>query len=181
MTEDRRQRKSRTALKQAMEQLMRTKSAQRISVAELCRLADVNRSTFYAHYLSVGHLLCDMHEALFADMDRFLGLDEGSGQGTFQRTSAERLTGVLEYMSGDRFRFFLENNPDHLLEQNLIRHYTERYCRPDTTLEQRYAQFYHTAGCFSLVQRWIGEGCPCPAEELARQLYQLSATGELYL
>lgn len=178
MATDRRERKSKAALKNSLTQLIAKKSVEKITVTEICALADVNRSTFYAHYGSVEQLLCDIHKDLFADMDRFLGLEDPSLP--LKRTSRQVLTDVLDYMRSDRFRFFLDNNASHLLERNLSRYYTEKYCAADASLAHRYALFYHTIGCFSLIQQWIADGCPCSSDCLAQQLIQLSSSGELF-
>lgn len=179
MSTDRRERKSKAALKNALIELMQQKSTAKITVTEICVLADVNRSTFYVHYGSVEQLLCDIHEDLFADMDRFLGLSDVPVSFPPKRTNSQILADILNYMRSDRFRFFLANNASHLLERNLSRHYTEKYCADDAPLERRYALFYHTIGCFSLIQQWIADGCPCSSDCLAQQLIQLSSSGEL--
>lgn len=178
MPTDRREQKSKAALKNALIKLMRQKSAEKITVTEICALADVNRSTFYAHYGFVEQLLCDIHEDLFAEMDRFLGLDEIHTPLSPKQTDSRILTDVLNYMRSDRFRFFLADNPSHLLERNLSRHYMEKYCADDAPLERRYAFFYHTIGCFSLIRQWIADGCPCSSDCLAQQLVRLSSSGE---
>ena len=47
---DKRNQRSRAALRKALVELMREKSVNRISVKELCEHARVNRSTFYGSY-----------------------------------------------------------------------------------------------------------------------------------
>lgn len=175
MSTDRRERKSKGALKGAMKVLMQQKPAEKITVTELCDRADVNRSTFYAHYGSVEQLLSDIHEDLFSDMDRFLGVDGGTLPP--KRVTGQILTDVLNYMRGEEFRLFLANNATHLLERDLSRHYMEKYCGENAPLRHRYALHYHSMGCFTLIQQWIAEGCPCSSECLARQLVELSASG----
>lgn len=111
-------------------------------------------------------------------MDRFLGLGDPSFPP--KRTNRQILTDVLDYMRSDRSRFFLSNNASHLLERNLSRYYTEKYCAADAPLERCYALFYHTIGRFSLIQQWIADGCPRSSDCLAQQLIQLSSSGEQF-
>ncbi|WP_342507276.1 TetR/AcrR family transcriptional regulator [Sporosarcina sp. FSL K6-2383] len=47
---DRRIRKSKAALKEALLTLMRTKDFKKISITDIVQLADLNRGTFYKHY-----------------------------------------------------------------------------------------------------------------------------------
>lgn len=62
---DRRQRKTRTAIFQAFEELLRTKRAEQITVGEIIALADVGRATFYAHFETKDALLEALCEELF--------------------------------------------------------------------------------------------------------------------
>ena len=59
-TQDRRVRRTRMRLQQAMLELLKEKDARSITVRELTQRADVNRGTFYAHYKDVFDLLDQM-------------------------------------------------------------------------------------------------------------------------
>ena len=54
---DRRVRYTKRALTQALVQLVQERPVSKISVKELCERADVNRSTFYAHFRNPHDLL----------------------------------------------------------------------------------------------------------------------------
>lgn len=59
--EDRRNRYTRMVIKKAYVDLLKqNKNFNEISVAEICRIADINRSTFYIHYLDVYDVLDDL-------------------------------------------------------------------------------------------------------------------------
>ena len=63
--EDRRVRRTRARLEEAMLELLQEKDVKNITVQELTRRADVNRGTFYAHYKDVFDLVSQMEESLF--------------------------------------------------------------------------------------------------------------------
>lgn len=67
---DRRTRRTRTALQNALLQLLGTKTLNKITVTELTRLADVNRVTFYAHYRDVEELFDQIRADMVADCER---------------------------------------------------------------------------------------------------------------
>lgn len=69
---DRRVQMSKTFLKQALISLLKEKRISRISVKELCELADVNRSTFYAHYTDIYSLLNEMENDIMTELTRAL-------------------------------------------------------------------------------------------------------------
>ncbi|MCD8146392.1 MAG: TetR/AcrR family transcriptional regulator [Clostridiales bacterium] len=50
---DRRQRKTRQAIQNALLSLMKEKPLSKITVSELAATADVNRKTFYNHYSNI--------------------------------------------------------------------------------------------------------------------------------
>ncbi len=64
-TEDRRTKYTRNAIRDAMMELLKTKPFSKISVTEICRLADINRGTFYIHYYDVDDVLDDVLERSF--------------------------------------------------------------------------------------------------------------------
>jgi AcrR family transcriptional regulator len=65
---DRRTRQTKAALTQSLLTLLRERPLNRITVKELCALADVNRSTFYAHYTDTAELLRQIQEEFFAEL-----------------------------------------------------------------------------------------------------------------
>lgn len=82
---DRRARRTRNLLAQALMSLLREKPIKDITVRELTERADVNRATFYAHY----HDVYDMFDQLAGEFDQmleelvFLHVDELK-QGVFE-------------------------------------------------------------------------------------------------
>lgn len=62
---DRRQRKSRDAIFKAFTHLLSKKNYNSISVSEIIELADVGRTTFYAHFETKDFLLKELCEELF--------------------------------------------------------------------------------------------------------------------
>ncbi|MDX6152704.1 TetR-like C-terminal domain-containing protein [Marinococcus sp. PL1-022] len=59
---DRRVKYTKAALKHSLFALMEEKSITSITVTELCKHADINRNTFYAHYRSPNELLADIEK-----------------------------------------------------------------------------------------------------------------------
>ena len=66
LTESRRTRYTRRAMQDALIELLRDQPLGSITVKALCERADVNRSTFYAHYASIEELLHDIEDETMA-------------------------------------------------------------------------------------------------------------------
>ena len=64
ITAEERRSRTQAALERALQTLLRTKSYESIAVEEICRAADVARSTFYTHYRSKDDLKRSGLEAL---------------------------------------------------------------------------------------------------------------------
>lgn len=60
MKTDRRTKYTKNVLKEALLELIRQKPFQKITVSDICTLADVSRPTFYTHYSDVYSLLDDI-------------------------------------------------------------------------------------------------------------------------
>ncbi|WP_228044468.1 TetR/AcrR family transcriptional regulator [Streptomyces ferrugineus] len=69
---DRRVRRTRAALQSAVIDLVEERDVSQISVADVVDRADVNRSTFYAHYQDVNELVEDACTSMIDDMIGFV-------------------------------------------------------------------------------------------------------------
>lgn len=66
--DDRRTRFTRQAIRDALMTLLRTKPYSKISVTEICRVADINRGTFYIHYYDVEDVLEELLDNAFSNV-----------------------------------------------------------------------------------------------------------------
>lgn len=60
MTDDRRIRRTKKALKNSLLELLKEKPMSKITVKELTEFADINRGTFYLHYTDIFDLYCNI-------------------------------------------------------------------------------------------------------------------------
>lgn len=66
--DDRRTRYTRGVIRETFMDILKNKPFSKITVTELCRLAEINRSTFYIHYYDVNDVLDDILDISFADV-----------------------------------------------------------------------------------------------------------------
>ena len=67
---DKRSRRTRNLIKQVFMALLKEKPIERITVTELCRIADLNRSTFYQYYGDVYMLLEEVEADFLEQVDQ---------------------------------------------------------------------------------------------------------------
>lgn len=91
-------------LRNALRVSLREHPLDDISVSELCRHADVRRTTFYTHYPSVADLLTEM---LTTDIDRLLDVPGTAGKSVAQLAEdfQETLVAAFRLVTDERHNF----------------------------------------------------------------------------
>ncbi|MCD7982347.1 MAG: TetR family transcriptional regulator C-terminal domain-containing protein [Clostridiales bacterium] len=68
MATDRRTKYTKSVIRQALFELMKDRPINKITVTDICKTADINRSTFYSYYEDVYALLASIQNDLFEDV-----------------------------------------------------------------------------------------------------------------
>lgn len=166
----RRVRMTKMLLKNALIDIMKTKSIHLVSIKEICEEADVNRSTFYRHYNTQYELYDDIIEDLAADI---------SGIYKDDYTTVDFLTKVLEYVESRRetFLVILSDNGKVSLGEAFVL-FTGRFINYDNTSELvNYVMGFIAAGFTSTVWTWLNKENRRPACDVARMLHNLMMHG----
>lgn len=160
-------------IKDALIELMRTKTIDRISILELCKTADVNRNTFYAHYSTPEDVLNEIENELVEEFRKFMNISEDS-------RSADECTDPI---------YFLKKNKDvhgvlirsrssklkDLLYRIRLDYYKEYYqnlnFRSPFLAEQ--VLLYTSSGATQICEEWVNNGCQEPISEIEDILNQL--------
>lgn len=183
---DRRSRKTREALYTALAALLQDRPLNSISVTELTRAADVNRSTFYVHFQDI----FDMFESMQRDFKITLS--------NLVASYAEQLRGgeyatllrmVYDYFRTNREVFTLifdEGRADSLFDSTfeiLRDRLTEIFedCLPELEEQERrqriatlrYRGEFATRGTVGMARVWLERGCKESVEEMAELNEQL--------
>lgn len=75
MKESRKTLYTRRVLKESLLELLEKKPISKITVKELCDLADINRSTFYSHYKDVGDMVEQMEDHMVESVMRNIDME----------------------------------------------------------------------------------------------------------
>lgn len=150
------------------------KPVSKITVREICERAQINRSTFYAHYLDVYDLF-EKVERHMAEMCQSRMQENFQAGGGFRAA----LEGVFEFVREYKefyMLYFNEMNRASYLIQMMNAPYQEQLKtihRQDMghgVLEEAAYHFnFFTAGMTSMLVTWLKGGC----QESPQQLYQL--------
>lgn len=179
---DRRSKRTKALLKKIFTDLLKTKPIQKITVTELCELADINRSTFYKHYFDLYALLEDMEKDCLQQID--LLIDDIM---TRSLPPQAVCTVILQYIFEHKDLLYLlliyTNNGEDFWNQitqkafSLFRKNTLRaYAVPEHITEDEFENVlvFISYGHYAIYRKWLMEGCPTAPDGLARHLTLLS-------
>lgn len=172
--EDRRSKLSRRLLKEALIELMKTRSIHEISIKKICETADVNRSTFYRYYESpytlYDEIIADVSEEIHARVE---GCPEGPNR------LRRMLTDVFTYIEQERelMLVLLSSNGNIGMGET----FSEIVSRLATTnLDSElnmYCTQFITAGLTNIVWTWLNNEKRRSPKEIAMMLSALFTYG----
>lgn len=174
---DRRVKYTRQALRQSLLALMREKDIRRITVKELCARADVNRGTFYAHYVSPADLLSQIEGELLAEIQQSLEALLRPA------TISDLLTDIFSTIrkNGDLCQVLLSSAGDEAFLHRIILIAREPCLRewasaaPGVTQEVLGLLFtFLSSGSVGVIRAWVDDGMRAAPEEVAQLIYRLS-------
>lgn len=165
--------KSKTALKKAFIELLKTKDATKITVTDIVKLADYNRSTFYAHYCDVYSIVEEIQNDIINKTKKAINeIDVIS----FSKNSYAILKEVTEYLNENKDIFdvcinhqdsipFLEKLiylfNKYLLENESVKKINE-------PLEIKKAKIFYISGGITLTYiKWFKKEINCSLEDLS--------------
>lgn len=178
--EDRRAQYSKRVIREALYELMQKKPLNKITVTEICALADVNRSTFYAYYTDIFDLhrkiLKEFYEIQRGYINRVVQLLGGKditrlAIPDFQEISRAYLTTVKENRTV--YRFVFNGNASRAALTSIDKVYFHELSRdmPEELKRIFRRSFtFVSGGTASLIVNWLETDCAEPLEPLSRAL-----------
>ncbi|MBO7661776.1 MAG: TetR/AcrR family transcriptional regulator [Clostridia bacterium] len=170
--EDRRVRRTRKLLTQALTELLQKKQINEITVKELTDLADMNRGTFYLYYKDVFDMLEKIEDSMFETLDSILSLHEQEDVAAQARLI---LTDLFRFIEDNRemCRVLLSPHGDMNFLHRLNEVVREKCLQAwpgvrdvdDVTFEYHYN--FVIFGCGGVIRAWVNRDCLEPAEQMA--------------
>ncbi|MBE5961912.1 MAG: TetR family transcriptional regulator [Lachnospiraceae bacterium] len=170
-------------LKDSLLKLLETKDIHQVTVTDLCKQADVNRGTFYAHYKDAYDLLESMENELFSQVVQYI-----------EDTPVEQyfdslLINVLDLIKENKelCKILLFRQRDNKLldklfciayEAGLKEVYQETALYSETNFN--YYIKYVVGGCIAIIQTWLENDFPESSVELARVINSVSVLASSY-
>ena len=183
--EDRRVRRTKKLLTQALTQLLQEKQINEITVKELTDLADMNRGTFYLYYKDMFDMLEKIEDGMFEALDEIVSLHEHCDVSQQTKPILLDLFHFIEE-NQEMCRVLLSPHGDMNFLHRLNEVVREKCLKawPDIRKEKGEADFdYHYSfvvfGCAGIIRAWVNRNCPESAEIMAEMAYGMILRGSL--
>ena len=149
------------------------------SVGDICKAAEVNRSTFYRHYLDIYDLMEKTELAIQRELVKVM---QSSGlRFDSKELTADALLPMVEFIGRYRnfYRSYLKTHLDASMEAG-IETVWEGFLKPlfrsrgvkDETHMLYYFQYFK-AGILSMLKLWLDRDCADPPEEVAKMIEKI--------
>ncbi|MDR1158203.1 MAG: TetR family transcriptional regulator C-terminal domain-containing protein [Oscillospiraceae bacterium] len=179
---DRRVKYTKMVLREGLIKLLHTTPIDKITVKRICEAADVNRSTFYAHYSDQYDILRQIELELLSDIRASL---EGYNYVEYEEASFQIMIRIFEYVveNAELCQVLLGENGDRLVQKEIMtlvqqtgmRAWHEKNLLNSELME--YALTFGLNGGLGIVQKWLSGGMKQSAREIAEMVINLTYRG----
>lgn len=179
---DRRVKYTKMMLKQSLVKLLQEKPISKITIKEICEEADINRSTFYAHYTDQYDLLRRVVDETLKDINTYL---DSYNFKEYEPESFQIMNRIFEYIveNAELCKVLLGENGDISLQKEImmivqrqgIKEWQGSKALDDETLE--YLFLFGVNGSIGIVHKWLQGGLKQSAREMADLVLKLIYQG----
>ena len=180
--EDRRVRITKQAIRESLIELMNKQSISKISVKMICEAADINRSTFYAHYKDQYALLQAMQQGVIEDVKRqimttnfFNSSDNGYMTLKQVLQYGRENAPLMSVLLGENGDSSFQNELMQLAQEKILEEFSGENTLPGHTVQ--YLKRFALAGLLSIMRYWLEENCADEPEMLAELTIKLVVHG----
>lgn len=183
-TYDRRTMKTRKAIIDALADLLYEKELHKVTVKEITEKADINRGTFYKHYLDVYDLYDKAEQDILVDLGMLvLQLEELPSDQFFGH--------LIDYIDANRAIFRMMFSPNstsklrdrfnRCLEGSLRQVEAEKKDKSTSDITLRYQTNYRSRGCVAIISLWVRGGFAESKEFIVKTLSELDSNTEKFI
>ena len=171
---------TRRLLQEGLLNLLETKSIDKVSVTELCRVSGINRSTFYNHYTSPQDILNDMERTVIKE------LLEIASKYYSKPSSLECFVEICTYLSEHKHvstALITFNSDTDLVEvfRCLERHYDSQRIQKARATDPDKVHLISTffcTGCYYMIREWLIRDLKKTPREIAELAYAFVSNAE---
>ncbi|MDR0707537.1 MAG: TetR family transcriptional regulator C-terminal domain-containing protein [Treponema sp.] len=179
--EGRKVRYTKKVLRDSLIELMRKKPITQITIKEICDLADIGRTTFYAHYNDQYDLLKNIQDETFAHFEEMheFPFDVKPSQREVM-AHGEKMADYIA-QNKDSIQVLLSENGDISFQKRFVAKFVNNgkkaikriFKEPvDEKTERAYSVFF-VHGTIALLQDWLKNDMDIPISEMTKIMFRL--------
>lgn len=178
---DRRVKRTKKALRDALFKLLETKAMNQITVTELTTLADVNRATFYFYYVDLNDMVNQIQNETYQTFMNVLS--ESIPNVVTVEGFAEYANRLLVFFREHETlcKFIINNDANNQLYKKMqtlmlknISHSTDIFSESNPA---KYSTSFVLSGITGILTDWMNDGMAIPTEELANYIANVYFNG----
>jgi AcrR family transcriptional regulator len=178
---DRRKKYTRMVLKESLLKLLQDKSISSITIKEICEAADINRSTFYAHYANQYELLDSIEEEFIEDLVSTLGRYNFSKEDEALQMT-EKLFDYIAEKNAICQTLLSENTDMYFLKKGMMitHEFIFKNWISDSGIDQEtyeYINIFMVSGSIHVIKNWVENGMEKTPGEMAVVLHNFINRG----
>lgn len=162
-------------IREALLELLKTKPLSKITVTDICKQADVNRTTFYANYEDIYDLLRSIVQELYEKIQKVLvqyyTLDGLSYYKLLFKTLEENADACYIALRISKQEYKAMNVDFQYSSMKWVRQWR---AAQGSSLKSRIVIDYLLAGNQSIINNWLDNNLDIPAEDLAEQVHLIN-------
>lgn len=177
MSTDRRTKYTKSVIREALFDLLKEKPLAKVTVTDICKLADINRSTFYSYYEDVNSLMNQIQNDVFQDI-------------LFSLTTDNWFNDLIQLVDKNKDLFSILIGPHgdtgfirqllYLGYDNTMKMWSETY--PKASAEDMdYAYAFIAYGMIGILENWVMSEYALDTKAIGRIVYGLSMYGISFL
>lgn len=172
-------------LKESLMKLLKDKSISTVTVKEICVFADINRSTFYSHYMDQFDLLNQIEEEIIEDMNATLtAYNHNQDDEALQMT--EKIVEYVAQNSDVCATLFSEHGDSNFKKRVMMvasEHTVENWSSlyPIDSEISEYVSIFAVSGSIHVLENWLKNGMDKSPKEIAEIINNLTNKGLSYL
>ena len=158
-------------LKQALIELLKTTSFEKITIKAICEKAAVNRSTFYAYYSCPRDLIEEIEDDILMQLPEY--------SSSTRRPFIETFRPFIEYIreNGDTFRILLSSSADTSFGEQLVSAVMDKYDEFANLTDQEDKEMiflFIVNGVVGIVREWITNDFRWSVDYVSRSIVDMA-------
>ena len=179
LTQNRKTKYTKMVIQDSLVELMKEKSISKITIKELCEHADINRTTFYAHYSDQYKLLENIENDTLSWVKEIIAGFSGK---TDKDDFIMNIEKVFEYLieNKNHIQVLMSEQGDIAFQRDLLSVIYEQcgiWLIDDLNIDLTKTEFYFVFlvnGSIGLIQHWLKNGMKETAKEMAVIIYDMT-------